>query len=328
MNRKFAADRAGRFFITFDESPAAAPDLILSFQDKADVTETLAPFRASVAVTVDANSESLTVAAAGSADGLVGVDGGQCWLDLGDRGLYPVELLDVRSATSLILGEQLPIYLEGATGTLSWSRYYASLTAAQVGSGERNAIWSIAWEANLGSDRPTEYRLEEGRFDVVRRPFTTGLTHRKLIDRSSFLARAIPSRQASWDPQIKDALSQLAAWIRCPIPKDKTEDDVDGVPFQHVHALITIGIILQGQSIAGYDRDYAQTMVDAKAAFDQVVSCGFTWVDLDGDGVVDDGELAEGLNLMGAMGEVVCHVLEDDWVEEQAPYKRTLHEVR
>jgi len=328
MNRKLEASRDGRFFVTFEEVPAAIPDLSIAFKDKADVTKAMTPLRAAVSVTVDAGSESLTVVASGSAAGLVGAKNGQAWLDLGDRGLYPVELLDVRSATSLVLGEPLPHYLSGAAGELKWTRYYASLTAAQVGAGERDAVWSVSWEAYLGADSPTEYRLTEGRLDVVRRPFTTGLTHRRFVNRSSFLAKGIPHRQASWDPQIEDALDILAAWIRCPIPDDMTEDDVDGVPFQHVHALITIALIVQGQVISGYDRNYAQVMEEAKAAFDQVVSCGFTWVDLDNDGVVDSGEVGVGGSLYDATGEVSCHVLEPDWVELQSPYKRTLHEIR
>jgi len=101
--------------------------------------------------------------------------------------------------------------------------------------------------------------------------------------------------------------------LREKLPTGRTEDDVDGPSFASVHALFTLGHILRGQAVAGYDREPGEVFGEAFAELARVLRRN-PWLDADGDGVVDAGETDAELGAYG--GLVRSHVTASDWDDE------------
>jgi len=330
MNIKLRKGKPNRFFWSPEEKPLNPPELSIRFPSGPQLFP-LSALRADVAVSaVGADGQTLTLADAvgGNSRGLVGSRGGAAWLDLGSAGIFAVQVLTFTETDEVYLSEPLPHTISGASGTLSWNLWSAELTALEVGSSTlRGVPWSIDWIAYLGEDYPNGYRYEEGLLDIVRRPFETGLTGRALVERYSFLASQVPTRQSSWQIQVEDALGDLVDLIRDELPTGRYEDDVDGHPFQHVHSLLTLALIVQGHQLAGYDRSPTELLDQADDALQRILKRGLPWVDINDDGVVDDNEIDTAPQSRSS-GLLSCHVLDPGWEDAAEPRRRSIWEDR
>jgi hypothetical protein len=160
-------------------------------------------------------------------------------------------------------------------------------------------MWALAAGAaerlRLATTTSTQ---DSGLLDVVKSPFSTGVGHEDVLALVPLLAKQVPERQRSWEPQVALAFDDLVGRLEAALQPHtgRFVDMVDGRQFALAHALLTAHKIMQGHRAAGYRRDE----VDFKEEFDLEFasqSKRLRWIDLDGDGVVGTGEtdlLAEG----------------------------------
>jgi len=189
--------------------------------------------------------------------------------------------------TVAILAEPLPREIDLSTSaSLEFALWTYTAPLATVTSVSGTYPYEISYDSDLGSDDIK--RLEKGVIKVTPRPFNTGLDHDELVATMPALADKIPRRQDSFAPQIKAALDEIALVIRDHvIPQDATEDEVFNVDaFKSAHAYCTAARIYE----ASLQLDVASSMRDR---CDELMHLALRSValDLDGDGVVDSGEL-------------------------------------
>ena len=281
----------------------------------ATVTTALAQVRTTDTVAVvSTDRRQLTVTASTiitGARGLINDFGGAAWLDLGAYFQGPVRILRGVSASVVELAEPLPHSVPTtAAGSLRWNLWSCQLTAAQVGATvQRNVRWSITWTPTQGGDLPADPVTEQGFIHVVRTPFNTGLTDDGIAALIPEFPSMVPRRQGSYAPQRWVAQQEIEAMLRLKVPSGRTEDQALGEQFVQVHALLTAAVVLEGHASVGIDRSTqaAEFRQRAWVRFGEAMQL-VTWIDLDGDGVVDDGET--GVRATG-LGEIVrAHVFD------------------
>jgi hypothetical protein len=120
------------------------------------------------------------------------------------------------------------------------------------------------------------------------RPFDTGLSHDDLVALLPQLADMIPRRQSDFASQIKGALDELILQVRDVVIADEaTEDEVfNPEQFHLAHAYCTAALIYE-QSL---QMDVADQMRQRCHDLMEIALRSLA-LDLDGDGVIDDGEL-------------------------------------
>ena len=282
---------AARFFWTPDGVPASAPDVAVT----GVATKALAPLRAAATVdSVSADGVVLTLSAslAASSRGLVS-RAGSAVLDLGADGVHIVRVQRFATATTVVLDAPLPPVSSTASGSLDWNVWYADFTSGEVGAAvARNTLWRIEWTRDLGADHPGEPMTDSGLIDIVKRPFGTGLTDAKLLAHVPAFRSAMPSGQSDWSEARGIGLEMLCERLaETVLPATAHVDQLDGRQFARCHALYTAAVVLGGMRGAGYDRD-EQTWIERADACVDAKKSRLTWLDLDDDGVVDDGETA------------------------------------
>lgn len=258
-----------------------------------DVARVLTHVRTDVTVTAvdDARKVLTTSEIVAGWRGLQG-DAGAAWLVTENDGPHPVQVVRIgldgaSKRTQVVLAEPLsrPITIE-AGDYLQWRLWHATVTAADVAAAaQRDIPWTVEYSAQPGLDLPIRAERQEGLLHVVRQPFSTQLTHDGLLIHRPELASKAPRRQEGWAPQIAVAEQMLIDRLRTDLAsRGLYEDDLDGSRLQRAHVLLTTSVILE---LAAPDQAEAARAA-ANAAYDQALRS--LWVDLDRDGVVDDGE--------------------------------------
>ena len=122
---------------------------------------------------------------------------------------------------------------------------------------------------------------------VTPRPFDTGLTHTELVALFANLADMIPRRQADFEPQIQAAEDELILAIRAHLNSDDiTEDEIfNPESFNLAHAYCTAAIIYE--QVLQFDNAEAMRARCADLLDRALQSIA---LDLDGDGIIDEGE--------------------------------------
>lgn len=290
-----------------DGYPDAAPSLTVAWPSSMGGSKTyaLTPVRAADTVAAGGYDHgnarlSLTVGAAmaGALRGIIAEHGGEAWLDGGPDYQGPVRLLELVSdgpPTAVVqLAEPLPrpVDVDGSW-SLRYLTYAGTIPSADLGTARvRNVSWTVPWLRRTGADAPTLRRVSRGFAHVVHVPFDTGLDDAALLALCPPLARTVPDRQSSWAEQRWLAESWLVERIRVKLPAGRFEDDVLAEQFRSAHALMAASIIRGGHAIAGYAgaaEDAERLMRDAEAALGRALA-RITYLDLNGDAVVDEGE--------------------------------------
>jgi len=186
--------------------------------------------------------------------------------------------------------------LTGASAAwrLRWQVYTVTIPAEDVGTTPTRAMparWSVDWSRRTGADLPALATRDQGLLHISVTPFATGLTDDGIYQLVPGFAALVPQRQTSWEEQRDAALDALATWLSTEIGSSRYVDDLPGAQFRRAHALLTVLAVLQGQQAVGIDRTdaiagyTAQAENEVKAQLARV-----QWLDLDGDGVIDEGE--------------------------------------
>ena len=200
---------------------------------------------------------------------------------------YTVTVVRVVGTTA-VLAEPLPREIDLSTsGTLQFALWsttiLSSATVLSFGSTYPFVINFTTDQGALNHDR-----IEKGLFKSTPRPFQTGLNHDDLVDLFAPLADMIPRRQSDFKPQIQGALDEIIMHIRdVTIPQDATEDEVfNPEQFKLAHAYCTAAYIYEQTlqlDVASEMRTRCQELME--------VALRSLALDVDGDGVIDDGEL-------------------------------------
>tara|TARA_R100000388_G_C7243090_1_gene162961 strand:+ start:1717 stop:2664 length:948 start_codon:yes stop_codon:yes gene_type:complete len=200
---------------------------------------------------------------------------------------YTVTVVRVVGTTA-VLAEPLPREIDLSTsGTLQFALWSTTiLSSATVLSTANTYPFVINFTTDQGA--LNHDRIEKGLFKSTPRPFQTGLNHDDLVDLFAPLADMIPRRQSDFKPQIQGALDEIIMHIRdVTIPQDATEDEVfNPEQFKLAHAYCTAAYIYEQNlqlDVASEMRTRCQELME--------VALRSLALDVDGDGVIDDGEL-------------------------------------
>lgn len=186
--------------------------------------------------------------------------------------------------------------LTGASASwrLRWQSYTVTIPSGHVGTTPTRgtpARWSVDWSRRTGADLDAMPTRDQGLIHIARAPFATGLTDEGVYRLVPGFAALVPQRQTSWEEQRDAALDTLATRLSAGIGATRYVDDLPGAQFARAHALLTILVVLQGQQAQGIDvADAIATYATAADAEIEAQLARVQWMDLDGDGVIDDGE--------------------------------------
>lgn len=298
ITNRLIADAAGRFFwLPETGKPTGAVELNIPGMLVPVAGEAMAPLLASVTITDVADDlRTLTLSAPAAAS--IGGTGrkGVVFVDLGIAGRYRARIEAFVGASSVRLVNALPLAESvtpdsgGASMTLSWLVYYVDLPALTIGTATaRNLRWSVSWTLDGGSvaDEPRQSR---GLVDVVQQVPTTGLTHFGLCESAPSIASLVPPGQESYEPQIRRALGTLEGWVRRRLEAGRFIDQVDFSQWIEAHRHLTLLLLAEDSSIAGFGGQEKATYhrEEARSIFEDYPA--LRWIDTDDDGAVTSGE--------------------------------------
>lgn len=184
--------------------------------------------------------------------------------------------------TTAVLAEPLPRELDLTTAaTLNFAMSYVDILASKLGTSGVYP-YTIKYADLVGGNH-----VETGLLKVTPRPFDTGLDHDELVAQFANLADMVPRRQSDFTPQIEAALDEIILVIRDHVIADGvTEDEVfNQQSFKRAHAYCAAASVYE----MNMQFDAADQMrARCKELLD--IALRSITLDLDGDGVVDEGE--------------------------------------
>ena len=190
--------------------------------------------------------------------------------------------------TTAILAEPLPREIDLTTNaTLEFALWSTTLANTIAVLTTANTYpYQVNFTTDLGA--LTQSKQEKGLLKSTPRPFETGLSHDDLVGLFAQLADMIPRRQSDFEPQIKGALNELILQVRDVVLSDNaTEDEVfNPEQFHLAHAYCTAAIIYE----LNLQLDVADQMRQRCHDLMEIALRSLA-LDLDGDGVIDTGEL-------------------------------------
>jgi hypothetical protein len=210
---------------------------------------------------------------------------GQAFLITEGDQIFNVHIVRVEDTTA-ILAEPLPRNIDlSAPAILEFSLWYYSIPT-DITDTKGTYAYTISYDEDLGAQ--TRERLAKGYIKVTPRPFNTNLDHDDFVAMFPQFADAVPRRQRDFRVQIDRAQDELILMIRdALLHQSLTEDEVfNAQSFSQCHAYFTASLVLEGQNRfeeAGVMRTRAIELCN--------LAMRSVALDLDGDGLIDDGEL-------------------------------------
>lgn len=190
--------------------------------------------------------------------------------------------------TSAILAEPLPREIDLTTSaSLEFALWTTSIAStADVLTTANTYPYVINYTGDIGAN--THSKQEKGLFKSTARPFSTGLSHDDLVQIFAPLADMVPRRQSDFSNQIEAAQEELILQIRdVVLSQDATEDEVfNPEQFRLAHAYCTAALIYE----QNLQMDVAEQMRNRCSELMEIALRSLA-LDLDGDGVIDSGEL-------------------------------------
>jgi len=253
------------------------------FGASAAISVALTQSRANSSITaIESDRRTLTLSA--EADPLQADQQKAFILTAGDT-FFQVSLSRIVGTTA-ILAEPLPREIDLTTAaTLHVPMYYTTLTAAQITDTDGYYSYTVSYTADLGDQNRA--LTEKGTIKVTLRPFDTGLDHDSLVRTFAQLADMVPRRQSDFTPQIDASLEEVSMHIRSHLLADNlTEDEVfNAGSFELAHAYCAAALIYEQSA----QLDMAEAM---RARCSDLLTRALEAValDVDGDGVIDEGE--------------------------------------
>lgn len=265
---RVAIGRAGRLVWPAPCYLTGAAVLTVQHPVAGDVLPAFSPVRASVdIVEVGLDRRTLTLAAplALPVDPIAD-ESGDGFLRLPDGGVMPVTVHSV-TGDQIVLADTLRREVAGVSAetpaTLQWASWVAVLDGALTATALRSVPWVVTG-AGLGAigQRAIE---DVGDYDVVKRPFRTGLTVGGLHRDRPALADT-EYRRASHQAAIDAAFDRLVTWMRTDLGPGVWEDDVfNGPDFRNVHIKLTEAEIAESPERAQMIRSDAKGLYRQKA---------------------------------------------------------------
>ena len=255
----------------------------ITFKVASDVTTNLNQSRANISVTAIGNDRrTLTIA---SSDAL---ERDQVFAFLKTNGdtYYSIKIVRIVGTTAS-LAEPLPREIDLSTSaTIEFALWTITASSADVTAVSGTFQYLVSYTADLGQNNLS--KLDKGVIKVTPRPFNTGLDLDAFVTRFAPLADMIPRRQSDFSPQIKASLDELSLMLRDRLSTSNvTEDEIfNAESFQLCHAYCTAARIYE----MNLQLDAADAMI-ARCMELMDLALRSVDLDLDGDGVIDDGEI-------------------------------------
>lgn len=255
----------------------------ITIQASSTVTANMTQSRADITVSAIANDRrTLTISSSTSLER----DQVNAFLKTDGDTYYSVKVVRIVSTTA-VLAEPLPREIDlSSTATLEFSMWYYTASSSDVTSTSGTYTYEINYTVDQG--QLTQNKTERSIIKVTPKPFDTGLDHDGLVSRFSPLADLVPRRQSDFKPQIKASLDELSLMLRDKLsPSNVTEDEIfNADSFLLCHAYCTASLIYE----MNLQLDAASAMKDRCMELLDVALRSID-LDLDGDGVIDDGEV-------------------------------------
>ncbi len=255
----------------------------ISIQASPTVTSNMIHSRANISVSAIANDRrTLTIASSSSLER----DQVNAFLKTDGDTYYAVKVVRIVSTTA-ILAEPLPREIDlSSNASLEFSMWYYTASSSDVTSTSGTYTYEINYTVDNG--QLTQNKTERSIIKVTPKPFDTGLDHDVLVARFSPLADLVPRRQSDFKPQIKAALDEISLMLRDRLSSSNvTEDEIfNPSSFLLCHAYCTSALIYEMNlqlDASSSMRDRCMELLD--------VALRSIDLDLDGDGVIDDGEI-------------------------------------
>jgi len=255
----------------------------ITFKVASDVTSNLNQSRANISVTGIGNDRrTLTIASSDSLER----DQAFAFLRTDGDAWYSIKIVRIVGTTA-ILADPLPREIDLSTNaTIEFAMWYVTALAANVTALSGTFQYLISYTSDLGQNNLSN--LDKGVIKVTPRPFNTGLDHDSFVNRFAPLADMVPRRQADFSPQIKASLDELSLMLRDRLGSSNvTEDEIfNAEAFELCHAYCTAARI--------YEMNLQLDAADAmRSRCTELMDLAFRSVDLDldGDGVIDEGEI-------------------------------------
>lgn len=268
MSLRVAIGRAGRFVWPAPCYLTGAAVLTVQHPVAGDVQPAFAPVHAAVdidEIEIDGRTLHLADPLALPVD-LIADDAGDAFLRLPDGGVLEVTVGGVVGGT-IKLADTLRREVDGVSAetpaTLQWASWVAVLDGALTATALRSVPWVVTG-AGLGAigQRAIE---DVGDFDVVRRPFRTGVTVGALHRHRAALADS-EYRRASHQAAIDAAFDRLVTWMRTDLGPGVWEDDVfNGPDFWQVHLRLTEAELASSEEQAQLIRSDAKSLYRQKS---------------------------------------------------------------
>ena len=278
MIRKAVKSKAYRFVWNSPRPITGTSTLTVGFSPS--FSSNFAQLRSSVTVTAIANDRR-TLTLSSSVVVALDRDEVRAFLITSRDTWYSVKVNRI-GGTTAILAEPLPREIDlTASATLEFSAYYVDISDASTATAG-TFTYSIDYTDELSAKH-----VETGLLKVTPRPFNTGLDHDQLVARFPSLADMIPRRQQDFAPQIQAALDEIILVIRDHvIADDVTEDEIfNQQSFEPAHAYCSAALIYE----LSLQLDVSNSMRDRCNDLLNVALRSIA-LDLDGDGVIDEGE--------------------------------------
>ncbi len=277
--RKAVKGQPHTFYWVAPRPYSGSPTITLKLSS-GDVTETFIQSRSDVSVSAIANDRR-TLTLTTSVGTTLERDEQRGFLTTSRDTYYAVSVSRL-GGTEAILAERLPRNIDlTSNATLKLTLSYVDLSAVQMGT-SGTYPYTINYEDEVGQER-----AETGIIKVTPRPFDTGLDHDELVAQFANLADMVPRRQSDFTPQIEAALDEIILVIRDHVIADGvTEDEVfNQQSFKRAHAYCAAASVYE----MNMQFDAADQMrARCKELLD--IALRSITLDLDGDGVVDEGE--------------------------------------
>jgi len=206
-------------------------------------------------------------------------------------GVFPVHVSTIADG-EITLSERIPRQLPASSvsgSQLSWSTWTAALPSAVTAEQLRGWRWRVVYDPHVGDDifSPAS-QTDSGLLHVVHNPFDTGLTHEQLVEWFPQVTPLARSGSQDFSPAMELSFEMLVSKIRSSVVGGQSagnEDRLEGSDFRRIHALFTCADLIEHA-----EPDQARShRAKAYALLDERMQ-NLSWVDSDGDGVVDSGE--------------------------------------
>jgi hypothetical protein len=255
----------------------------ITFKVSSDITSNLSQSRANISVSAIGNDRrTLTIASSDSLER----DQVFAFLRTDGDAWYSIKIVRIVGTTA-ILADPLPREIDLSTSaTIEFAMWYVTASSSNVTATSGTFQYLISYTSDLGQNNLSN--LDKGVIKVTPRPFDTGLDHDSFVNRFAPLADMVPRRQSDFRPQIKASLDELSLMLRDRLGSSNvTEDEIfNAEAFELCHAYCTAARIYE----MNLQLDAAEAM---RARCIELMDLALRSVDLDldGDGVIDEGEL-------------------------------------